>query len=76
MTSDQQAPSEKQNLLAQSSSVPLRVVVCDFDMPFVSIAWFMVKASLAAIPAAIILALIYFATAALFAGGIAALFHH
>lgn len=35
----------------------MRVVVTDFDMPFWSMAGFMVKVALAAIPAALILAI-------------------
>ena len=35
------------------------VVVTDFDMPFGSLVGFMVKAAIAAIPAAIIIAIVY-----------------
>jgi hypothetical protein len=54
---------------------PLKVVVTDFRMGFWSMVWFLVKLSLAAIPAMIILAIIGALVAALvatlFAGSIA-----
>ena len=47
---------------------PLHVVVTDFEMPFTSMVFFMVKWAIAAIPAAIILALLWAITSALFLG--------
>jgi hypothetical protein len=44
------------------------VVVRDIDMPFGSMVGFMVKWAIAAIPAAIILAIVWFVIAAMFAG--------
>lgn len=41
---------------------PLRVVVTDFDIRFLSLVWLMVKVVLAAIPAAFIVAGIWLAT--------------
>ncbi len=39
--------------------VPMRVIVINFNMPFFSIVGILIKFSLAAIPAAIILAIVY-----------------
>jgi hypothetical protein len=47
------------------------VIVTDIRMPFWSMVWFMVKLSIAAIPAGIILAVIYF----LFASVVVTLIH-
>lgn len=44
------------------------VVIVDFNMPFVSMVTFLVKLALAAIPAAIILSVIYIAIMAVFGG--------
>ncbi len=54
-----------------SANVPLplslqRVIVADFDMGFGSMVGFMVKWSIAAIPAAIILAIPFFVLVAIF----------
>ena len=45
---------------------PIRATVTNFDMPFISLVMFMVKASLAAIPAFIILFVIYFIVGGMF----------
>jgi len=57
----------KQSVLARSE-----VVIVDVDMPFTSMIGFMVKWAIAAIPALIILAIIFFVLAAAFWGFIAA----
>jgi len=49
------------------------VVIVDIKMPFGSIVWFMVKWSIAAIPALLILMLIWLAVAAVAAGVMGAL---
>lgn len=61
---------------AHASPDPIQVVITDFDMPFWSMVGLMVKTSIAAIPAFILLALIGFLVALVFMGGIAAIFHH
>ena len=55
---------------------PQEVSIVDIRMPFWSMVVFMVKLSLAAIPAFIILAVIYVAAIAVFGGIIAGLMHH
>ena len=45
------APADEQDLVG----IPNHVVVTNIQMPFLSMVWFMVKWSIAAIPAAIIL---------------------
>ena len=75
MTTDLQPFSEDSHPLSQTTLEPVRVMVCDFDIPFVSIAWFMGKSSLAVIPAVAILAILGFVVTALFAGSILPLFH-
>jgi hypothetical protein len=52
------------------------VSIVDIRMPFWSMVVFMVKLSLAAIPAFIILAVIFVAAIAIFGGIIAGLMHH
>ncbi|MCZ7568845.1 MAG: hypothetical protein M5U01_09690 [Ardenticatenaceae bacterium] len=49
------------------------IKVADFNMPFVSLVGFLVKASLAAIPASIILAILGFIVFAMLGGGLFAL---
>ncbi len=53
---------------------PQRVHVIDFDMPFGSMVMFMIKWALAAIPAMIILFLVYMLIAGTLIGGCASLF--
>ena len=48
---------------------PIRVTVVGFHMSFLNLVGFFIKATLAAIPAALILGLIWAAIAALFFGG-------
>jgi hypothetical protein len=55
---------------------PQEVSIVDIRMPFWSMVVFMVKLSLAAIPAFIILAVIYVAAIAVFGGIITGLMHH
>jgi hypothetical protein len=55
---------------------PQEVSIVDIRMPFWSMVVFMVKLSLAAIPAFIILAVIYVAAIAVFGGIIAGIMHH
>ena len=50
-----------------------RVVVTDVDMPFGSMVVFMVKWGIAAIPAVLILTVVWFIVAAMFAGAFASL---
>lgn len=51
----------------------IEVVVTDFDMPFGSMVMFMIKWAIAAIPAFIVLAVLWFAVAATIMGGCASL---
>ncbi len=44
----------------ENPSVPLRVVITDFDMPFGSLIGFMIKVAIASIPATLILSVIGF----------------
>lgn len=50
-----------------------RVIVTDFDMPFLSMMGFMIKAGVAAIPAAIILGIVVGGIGALFTACVAAM---
>ena len=53
-----------------------QVNIVDIKMPFWSMVVFMVKASLASIPALIILAIIYVIIAAIFGGILSGIGHH
>jgi len=50
------------------------VVIVNFDMPFMSIVFLLVKVALAAIPAFLILGFIFFVLTSVFAGSVVALF--
>lgn len=50
---------------------PLEVRVVGFNMPFFNLVGFFIKAAIAAVPAAIIVAIIWLVLAAIFFGGIA-----
>ncbi len=56
----------------QISDRPVRIE--DVNMPFVALIGFMVKVAIAAIPAGLIMGLIYFFVSALFGGLLAAIF--
>ena len=57
------------SVLVDSPSNQSQVVISDISMPFMSMVVFMVKAAIAAIPAAIILSLIGMLVSGLFMGG-------
>lgn len=61
---------------AASSGLPQHVVVTDFDMPFGSMVTFMVKWAIAAIPAVIILFIVFAIAGAMLGGMFAGLLRH
>lgn len=77
MGSDIQTLSEgKEPVRVTIYDEPVRVMICDLDIPFVSSAWFLVNSSLAVIPAAASIALFAFAVVTIFAGGIVPFFQY
>jgi hypothetical protein len=58
------------------TTVPARVEIIGFNMPFWSLVGFMIKLAFAAIPAAIIIAIIWGIIGFMFAGVMAGITHH
>jgi hypothetical protein len=69
----QQAREKQVQQQASRAPAASRVHIADIDMPFTSMVWFMIKWSVAAVPAFIILAILWTIGGALFTGVLAGL---
>jgi disulfide bond formation protein DsbB len=69
--SDVQATPVRSGGTPYQPPTPTEIRVVGFNMPFLNLVGFFIKAALAAVPAAIIVAVIWLVVAAVFVGGFA-----